>query len=133
MKILLLKGIHPPKDGIVLPHQSPISLQSLKSNKFQSSVERAKKSATKPPKCESKTLLHLSLGNALQLLTLPNSLKLKQQLLELQSLSHLRLSLLLNYPFLNWIGWCLWWKGYMTACLGYHLSCIHTIIKFSFA
>ena len=56
MKILLLKGIHPPKDGTILTQQGPISLQSLKSSKFHLSAERTKKSASKPPKSESKTL-----------------------------------------------------------------------------
>ena len=56
MMILLLKGIHPPKDGTFLPCQGPISLQSLKSSKFHSSVERAKNNVTKPPKSELKTL-----------------------------------------------------------------------------
>ena len=61
MKILLHKGIHPPKDGIVLPCQGPISLQSLKSSKFHSSTERAKNNVTKPPKSGLKTLSLLSL------------------------------------------------------------------------
>ena len=56
MKILLLKGICPPKNGTVLPRQGPISMQSLKSSKIHSSTEKAKKSAYKYPKSELKTL-----------------------------------------------------------------------------
>ena len=56
MKILLLNGIHPPKDGTILPRQGLITLQSLKSGKFYSSTKKAKKSFSKTPKSESKTL-----------------------------------------------------------------------------
>ena len=48
MKILTLKGIHPPKNGIVLPCQGLISLHSLQSSKVHSYAERAKKSPFKP-------------------------------------------------------------------------------------
>ena len=56
MKILLLNGIHPPKDGTILPRQGLITLQSLKSGKFYSSTKKAKKGFSKTPKSESKTL-----------------------------------------------------------------------------
>ena len=55
MMILTLKGIHPSKNGTVLPRQGSISLNSLQSRKVHSSVERAKKSPTKPPLSGSKT------------------------------------------------------------------------------
>ena len=61
MKILLLKGIRPPKNETVLPRQGPISMQSLKSSKIHSSTERAKKSGYKYPKNELKTLSLASL------------------------------------------------------------------------
>ena len=63
MKILLLKGIHPPKDGTSLPRKGRITLQSLMSTKFHSSIERAMKSFSKTPKKESKTL---SLANPIR-------------------------------------------------------------------
>ena len=50
---MTLKGIRPPKDGTVFPCQGPISLHSLQSSKVHSSVERAKKSPSKPPKSGS--------------------------------------------------------------------------------
>ena len=53
MKIMTLKGIRPPKDGMVLPCQGPISMNSLQSSKGHSSAERAKKSPSKPLKSES--------------------------------------------------------------------------------
>ena len=53
MKIMTLKGIHPPKDGTILLHQGPISLHSLQSSKGHSSAKRAKKSPSKPLKSES--------------------------------------------------------------------------------
>ena len=59
LKIMTLKGIHPPKDGMVLPHQGPISLYSLQSSKVHSSNERAKKSPSKPLKSVSSS--HASL------------------------------------------------------------------------
>ena len=34
LKIMTLKGIHPPKDGMLLPHQGPIPLYSLQSRRF---------------------------------------------------------------------------------------------------
>ena len=55
MMILTLKGIHPSKNGTVLPCQGPISLHSLQCSKVHSSIERAKKSPTKPPLSGSKT------------------------------------------------------------------------------
>lgn len=56
MKILLLKGLHPPKNGIVLPCQGLNSIHSLQSNIVHSSVEKAKKNVSRAPKNESKTL-----------------------------------------------------------------------------
>ena len=53
MKIMTLKSIHPPKDGMVLPSQGSISLYSLQSSKVHSSTERAKKSPSKPLKSGS--------------------------------------------------------------------------------
>ena len=53
MKIMTLKGIHLPKDGMVLSRQGPISLYSLQSSKVHSSIERANKSPSKPPKSGS--------------------------------------------------------------------------------
>ena len=55
MKILTLKGIHPPKNGTVLPYHGPISLHSLQSSKVHSSTKRANKSPSKPPLSGSKT------------------------------------------------------------------------------
>ena len=62
MKILLPKGTNPPKDGTILTQQGPISLQSLKRSKFHSFAEKTKKSASKPPKSESKTLTFETTG-----------------------------------------------------------------------
>lgn len=62
MKIPLLKGVHLPSVGTILPHQGPISMPSLKSRKLHSSVERAKKKTTQPPKKESKNLILAALG-----------------------------------------------------------------------
>ena len=53
MKIMTLKGIHPPEDGMVLPSQGSISLYSLQSSKVHSFIERAKKSPSKPSKSGS--------------------------------------------------------------------------------
>lgn len=62
MKILLLKGVHAPQIGIVITHPGPITYQSLKSSKNQSSVERAKKSSTRTPKNEVKSLVLATIG-----------------------------------------------------------------------
>ena len=62
LKILLLKGVHTPSIGIVLTHPGPITFQSLKSSKNQSSVETAKKSSTRTPKNEVKSLVLVIVG-----------------------------------------------------------------------
>ncbi|KAL0015501.1 hypothetical protein SO802_002570, partial [Lithocarpus litseifolius] len=54
MKILTFKGIHPLKNGTVLPRQGPISLHSLQTSKVHSSAERAKKIPSRPLKSDSK-------------------------------------------------------------------------------
>nr|POE57192.1 hypothetical protein CFP56_01848 [Quercus suber] len=54
---MVLKGVRLPLVGIVQPCQGPISMQFLKSSKFHSSVERAKKSATQTSENESKSLV----------------------------------------------------------------------------
>lgn len=61
MKILLLKGVHLPSVGTILPHQGLISMPSLK-RKFHSPVERAKKKTTQPPKNESKSFILVAFG-----------------------------------------------------------------------
>ena len=53
MKIMILKGVLPPKQGTILSCQSPISLISLQRSKSHSSTEKAKKSPSKTPKNES--------------------------------------------------------------------------------
>jgi len=53
MKIIILKGVCPPKEGTTLPCQRPISLLSLQMSKGHSSTEKARKSPSKPPKSES--------------------------------------------------------------------------------
>ena len=53
VKIIILKGVCPPKEGTTLPRQRPISLLSLQMSKGYSSTEKARKSPSKPPKSES--------------------------------------------------------------------------------
>ena len=53
MKIMTLKGIHPPQFGTVLPSQGLISLHSLQKSRGHSSTERANKSPSKPLKSKS--------------------------------------------------------------------------------
>ena len=53
MKIMILKGVCPLKEGTTLPSQRPISLLSLQMSKGHSSTEKATKSPPKPPKNES--------------------------------------------------------------------------------
>ena len=53
MKIMILKGVCPLKEGTTLPSQRPISLLSLQMSKGHSSTEKARKSPPKPPKSES--------------------------------------------------------------------------------
>ena len=77
MKILTLKGIHPPKNGMVLPRQGPISLHSLQRSKVHTS-KKAKKRPAKPSKNGSKTSsLTSPIGKssaALSVFTLPATL-----------------------------------------------------------
>ena len=47
MKIMLLKGVHPPKEGTILVCQWPISMMSLQMSKSHSSAERAEQSPSK--------------------------------------------------------------------------------------
>ncbi|KAK9986783.1 hypothetical protein SO802_031734 [Lithocarpus litseifolius] len=53
MKIMILKGVRPLKEGTILSRQRPISLISLQMSKSDSSAEKAKKSPFKTPKSES--------------------------------------------------------------------------------
>ena len=53
MKIMVLKGVHPPKDGTILLRQRPISLVSLQMRQSHSFAEREKQSPYKTPKSES--------------------------------------------------------------------------------
>ena len=53
MKIMVLEGVHPPKDGTILLHQRPISMMSLQMSKSHPSTERTKHSPSKTPKSDS--------------------------------------------------------------------------------
>ena len=53
MKIMVLKGVRPPRDGTILVSQRPISMMSLQKIKSHSSVEQEKQNLSKPPKSES--------------------------------------------------------------------------------
>ena len=53
MKIMVLKGVRPPKYGTPLLRQCPISLVSLQMSKSHSSTERGKQSPSKTPKSDS--------------------------------------------------------------------------------
>ncbi|XP_075650453.1 uncharacterized protein LOC142621016 [Castanea sativa] len=53
MKIMVLKGVRPPKEGTILLHQRSISMISLQMSKSHSFAERAKHSPSKTPKSES--------------------------------------------------------------------------------
>ena len=53
MKIMVLKGVRPSKDGIILACQCPISLVSLQMSKSHSSTKRKKQNLSKTPKSES--------------------------------------------------------------------------------
>ena len=53
MKIMVLKGVRPSKDGIILVCQCPISLVSLQMSKSHSSTKRKKQNLSKTPKSES--------------------------------------------------------------------------------
>ena len=53
MKIMVLKGVRPPKEGTILLRQQPISLISLQMSKSHSSAKRTKCSPSKTPKSES--------------------------------------------------------------------------------
>ena len=76
-------------------------------------------------------LLPLPLGKAQLLLMSPNFLR--HYLLTIWSLNIPTLTLSLDHLFLTWIGWWLWWRVYMSAFLNLLISCILTIIMFSFA
>ena len=75
--------------------------------------------------------LPLPLGKAQLLLVSPNFLR--HYLLRLRSLNLPALTLSLDHLSLTWIGWWLWWRVYMSAFLDLLISCILTIIMFSFA
>ena len=53
MKIVVLKGVHPPRDGIIIVRQCPISMLSFQMSKSHSSAEQEKKNLSKTPKSES--------------------------------------------------------------------------------
>ena len=53
MKIMVLKGVCPPKDGTILVRQCPISMVSLQMSKSHSSAERENRNPSKTPKSES--------------------------------------------------------------------------------
>ena len=53
MKIMVLKGVCPPRDGTILVRQRPISMVSFQMSKSHSSAEQEKKNPSKTPKCES--------------------------------------------------------------------------------
>ena len=76
-------------------------------------------------------LMPLPLGKIQLLLMSPNFLK--HLLLTLRSLNLLALTLSLDHLSLTWIGWWLWWRVYVNAFLNLQISCVLTIIMFSFA
>ena len=53
MKIMVLKGVRPPKDGTILVCQRPISVVSLQMSKSHSSTKQEKQNPSKTPKSES--------------------------------------------------------------------------------
>ena len=53
MKIMVLKGVCPPKDGTILVRLCPISMESLQMSKSHSSAEWEKQNPSKTPKSES--------------------------------------------------------------------------------
>ena len=53
MKIMVLKGVRPPKEGTILLRQRIISLISLQISKSHSSAERTKHCPSKTPKSKS--------------------------------------------------------------------------------
>ena len=53
MKIMVLKGVCPPRDGTILVRQRPISMVSLQMRKSHPSAEREKQNPSKTPKSES--------------------------------------------------------------------------------
>ena len=53
MKVMVLKGVFPPKEGTILLRQQPISMMSPQMSKSHSSIERAKQSPSKTPKNNS--------------------------------------------------------------------------------
>ena len=65
MKIVVLKGVHPPRDGTILVRQCPISMLSFQMSKSHSSVEWEKQNLSKTPKSESiPHITHFSHGSA---------------------------------------------------------------------
>ena len=53
MKIMVLKGVHSPRDGTIIVWQCPISMLSLQMSKSHSSAEQEKQNPSKTPKSES--------------------------------------------------------------------------------
>ena len=53
MKIMVLKGVCPPKDGTILVRQCPITMVSLQMSKSDSSVQQEKQNLSKTLKSES--------------------------------------------------------------------------------
>ena len=53
MKIMIFKGVCPPKEGTILSRQRPIYLISLQRGKSHLLAKKAKKSPSKTPKSES--------------------------------------------------------------------------------
>ena len=53
MKVMVLKSVHPPKEGTILLRQGPISMMSPQMSKSHYSIERAKQSPSKTPKSNS--------------------------------------------------------------------------------
>ena len=53
MKIMVLKGVCPPKDGTILVCLCPISMKSLQMSKSHPFAEREKQNPSKTPKSES--------------------------------------------------------------------------------
>lgn len=109
MKIMLLKGVCPPRDGTILVRQCPISIVSLQMSKSHSSAEREKHNPSKTPKSGSAPHVtpsshglaaHTTLGiSRLHLLTL---------------LSRRLLALSLDNLALMPTGWLFWLRACMS-------------------
>ena len=52
MKIMVLKGVHPPKDGTILLRQRPISMMSFQMSKSHSFTKWGKQKPSKTPKSD---------------------------------------------------------------------------------